>query len=205
MDSFQILVSASPGPYAGSIFYYFFISLWIFFGSLTWDPTGAKISKRYFPYKSQPKAVNLFRNFLPHGPHKTTIGFLKFWNWNFNAFIALLDYSQTEGYSMGLMASRTFCFFPTKLSLKIQCDSFHKQRVIAWVWWRPGIFFSTKLSLNILTYINFKISNLILFKRLKLNTVANGNWKIANILEMGSRRAKQSEILASRVNIQCIL
>ena len=38
------------------------------------------------------------------------LGFLKFWNWNFNEFIALLDYSQAEGYTMGLMASHTFVF-----------------------------------------------------------------------------------------------
>ncbi len=42
--------------------------------SLTWDPMGAKISKRYSSYKSQPKAFKLFLNFLPNGPHKTTFG-----------------------------------------------------------------------------------------------------------------------------------
>ncbi len=42
--------------------------------SLTWDPMGAKISKRYSSYKSQPKTFKLFLNFLPSGPHKTTFG-----------------------------------------------------------------------------------------------------------------------------------
>ncbi len=35
---------------------------------------GAKISKRYSNYKSQPKAFKLFLNFLPNGPYKTTFG-----------------------------------------------------------------------------------------------------------------------------------
>ncbi len=35
---------------------------------------GAKISKRYSSYKSQPKVFELFLNFLPNGPHKTTFG-----------------------------------------------------------------------------------------------------------------------------------
>ncbi len=39
---------------------------------------GAKISKRYF-YKSQPKVYTPFLNFLPNGPHKSTVlDFLKF-------------------------------------------------------------------------------------------------------------------------------
>ncbi len=35
---------------------------------------GAKISKGYSSYKSQPKVFKLFLNFLPRGPHKTTLG-----------------------------------------------------------------------------------------------------------------------------------
>ncbi len=35
---------------------------------------GAKISKRYSSYKSQPKAFKLFPNFLPNSPHKTSLG-----------------------------------------------------------------------------------------------------------------------------------
>ncbi len=45
-----------------------------FFFSLSWGPTGAKISKRY-SYKTQPK---LFLYFLPNGSHKLRLGFLKF-------------------------------------------------------------------------------------------------------------------------------
>ncbi len=42
--------------------------------SLTWDLMGAKISKCYSSYKSQPKVFKLFLNFLPNGPHKTMFG-----------------------------------------------------------------------------------------------------------------------------------
>ncbi len=35
---------------------------------------GAKISKRYSSYKSQPKVLKLFLNFLSNGPNKTTFG-----------------------------------------------------------------------------------------------------------------------------------
>ncbi len=43
--------------------------------SLTWDPVGAKTSKR-IPYKPQPKVFKRL-NFLPNGPHKTTFGTFK--------------------------------------------------------------------------------------------------------------------------------
>ncbi len=40
---------------------------------------GVKISKRYSCYKSQPKVFKLFLNFLPNGPHKSTVlDFLNF-------------------------------------------------------------------------------------------------------------------------------
>ncbi len=45
--------------------------------SLTWDPMGmmgAKISKRYSSYKSQPNVLKLVLNFPPNGPHKTAMG-----------------------------------------------------------------------------------------------------------------------------------
>ncbi len=50
--------------------------------SLTCDPMGAKISKHYSSYKSQPKAFKLFLIFFPNGPHKITFGIfeiLSFW------------------------------------------------------------------------------------------------------------------------------
>ncbi len=62
----------SPGQYARAFFDFF--KRKHFFFSLTWDPMGAKISKRYFFYKSQPKVFNLFLNFLPNGPHNTMFG-----------------------------------------------------------------------------------------------------------------------------------
>ena len=47
----------------------------IFSFSLTWDPMGAKISKRCTSsYKSQPKAFKLFLNVLPNSHHKTGVG-----------------------------------------------------------------------------------------------------------------------------------
>ena len=56
-------------------FYYFFYEYFSF--SLTWDTIGAKISKRYSSYKSQPKAFKFFLHFLPNGPHKSTFGIFK--------------------------------------------------------------------------------------------------------------------------------
>ncbi len=41
--------------------------------SLTWDPMGAKISKRY-SHKSQPKVLKLVLNIPPNGPHIMTLG-----------------------------------------------------------------------------------------------------------------------------------
>ncbi len=41
--------------------------------ALTWDPMGAKISKRY-SYKSHPNILKLVMNFPPNGPHKITLG-----------------------------------------------------------------------------------------------------------------------------------
>ncbi len=78
MDFFQILVVASPGPYAQTFFFifekkFFLIFCEYFSFSLTWDPMAAKISKCY-SYKSQPKVFKLFLNFLPNGPHKTMFG-----------------------------------------------------------------------------------------------------------------------------------
>ncbi len=56
------------------------IFLRIYFFSLTCNPVGVKISKRYFSYKSQPKVFKPVLNFPPNGPHKITFGiFLKFW------------------------------------------------------------------------------------------------------------------------------
>ncbi len=54
---------------------FFFLIFYEYFSfSLTWDPMGAKISKRYSTYKLQLMAFKLFLNFLPNGPHKTSFG-----------------------------------------------------------------------------------------------------------------------------------
>ncbi len=57
--------------FLGNVYEYFSFSL-------TWDPIGAKISKRYSSYKSQPKGFKLSLNFLPNGPHNTTFGIFEF-------------------------------------------------------------------------------------------------------------------------------
>ncbi len=87
MDFFQILVVASPGPYAQTLFSFLkkkhFLILYEYFSFLlTWDPMGVKISKRYSSYKSQPKVLKLVLNFPPNGPNKILLGIfdiLSFW------------------------------------------------------------------------------------------------------------------------------
>ncbi len=65
--------------------YLFFIYLffYIFSFSLTWDPMGAKISKRYSSYKSQPKVFKICLNFPPNGPYKIMLGILEIMNFRF--------------------------------------------------------------------------------------------------------------------------
>ena len=97
--------------------------------SLTWDPMGAKISKCYSSYKLQPNVLKLLLHFF-NGPQKTTFG--NFWNWNVNEFITVLDYSQAEGYSCGLMASHNFCcFFFDKIFSKNSLWQF-SQNLLIW-------------------------------------------------------------------------
>ena len=74
MDFVQILVVASPKPYAPTFcevlkkkFFFDFLRILFVFVNM-----GAQVSKRYSSYKSQPKAFKRFLNFLPNGPHKTT-------------------------------------------------------------------------------------------------------------------------------------
>ena len=71
MDFFQILVVAVPGPYAQTVFHFFYEYFSLL---LTWDPMAAKISKRYSSYKSWPNVFKLFLNFLPNGPNKIKFG-----------------------------------------------------------------------------------------------------------------------------------
>ena len=77
--AFKLFLNFLPnGPHKNTfgIFEILKIEMLMFFFfsfSLTRDPIGAKISKRY-SYKSQLKAFQLFLNFLPNGPHKTAVG-----------------------------------------------------------------------------------------------------------------------------------
>ncbi len=73
MNSIQILVDASPGPYAGPIVE-FLIFLWIFFLFVNMGPYGG--SQKWQP-KSQPKTFKRFLNFLPNDTHKTTLVILE--------------------------------------------------------------------------------------------------------------------------------
>ncbi len=53
-------------------FLFFFIFYEYFLFSLAWNPMGAKISKRYSSYKSQPNVFKLL-NFPSNGLHKTCL------------------------------------------------------------------------------------------------------------------------------------
>ena len=78
MYFFQILVVGSPGPHSPTFFIFVFLkkNYEYFSFSLTWDPMGAKMSKLYSSYQSQPicgwfkkpQVLKLFLNFLPNGP-----------------------------------------------------------------------------------------------------------------------------------------
>ncbi len=48
------------------------LMIFFFSFSLTWDPMGVKISKRYFPYISQQNVFKFVLNVPAIGPHKTT-------------------------------------------------------------------------------------------------------------------------------------
>ena len=85
--SFKFWLSLPLGHMLGRflnfwIFFFCFIFLRIFFVFVNMGPIGAKISKCYSSYKSQPKVFKLVPNFPPYGPHKTTFGIfeiLSFW------------------------------------------------------------------------------------------------------------------------------
>ena len=72
-----------PWDISPEIFYEYFSF------SFTWDPVGAKISKRY-SYKSEPKVFKLFLNFLLMVLSKLHLGFLKFWKLKYNNFFLLI-------------------------------------------------------------------------------------------------------------------
>ena len=56
---------------------------------------GAKFSKRYSSYKSQPNAFKLFLNFLPNGPHKTTFGIFEILRLPFLIFFFFENFKST--------------------------------------------------------------------------------------------------------------
>ncbi len=59
--------------------------------SLTWDPMGAKIAKRYSFHKSRPNLIKIFLNFSLQYPHKVT--FADFWNFVFFKFYGTLKFN----------------------------------------------------------------------------------------------------------------
>ncbi len=79
---FKLLLNFLPnGPHKttyGSFEIFKIEILMILFSfSLTWDTMRVKISKHY-SYKSEPKVLKLVLKFPPNGPHKITLGILKF-------------------------------------------------------------------------------------------------------------------------------
>ncbi len=86
-ESFQIFLKyLLSGPHKNA-FGIFEILNWNFNEfysfSLTWDLMGAKISKRYSSYKSQPNVLKLVLNVSPNGPHKTTVWIFEIFNFWF--------------------------------------------------------------------------------------------------------------------------
>ncbi len=63
---------------------------------------GAKISKRYSSYKSQPKVFKLFLNYLPTGSHKTTFLNFFFFFEILTTFFALLDCINRNSFAVRL-------------------------------------------------------------------------------------------------------
>ena len=71
--------------------------------SLTWDPMGAKISKRYSSYNSKSKIFKLVLNCSPNCPHKTTLAIfeiLEFLIFNYFLFeefkFTIVPYGETK-------------------------------------------------------------------------------------------------------------
>ncbi len=92
----SILSSRAPSPWASCSFL------------LTYDPMGAKISKSYVSYKSQPKVFKLFLNFLRTGRHKTTFGIFEILNIGiFVNFIRFVNMGPNESENFKNAASPT--------------------------------------------------------------------------------------------------
>ncbi len=83
MDSDQILWEATYPPYLQTFFFFFqnfkFSNFHDFFSfSLTWEPMGAKIAKRYSYHKSLLNFLKLLLNGSLQYPHKVTFSDFKF-------------------------------------------------------------------------------------------------------------------------------
>ena len=108
MDFFQILVVVS-------VFFSFLKFLFnffrVFFVFVKMGPYGSK-SKRYSSHKSQPKALKLFLNFLPNGPHKTTCMFGVFvWEVKFKRFFVFFNMGPYESENFRLKGKIEFGIF----------------------------------------------------------------------------------------------
>ena len=130
----------------GMIFFYFYE---YFSFSLTWDPIGAKSSKRY-SYKSHVKLFKLSWIFSPVVLTTKRLGFLKFWKLKFKK--KNFSYSLTRD-SMGVKMSKRFSYKSKpkgfKLVLNFPPNGPHKTTF--------GIF--KILSFRFLTIFFSKISN----------------------------------------------
>ena len=114
----MLLLGRMPDKFLKWIFFFFLILYEYFSYSLIWDPIGAKISKRYSSYKSQPKSFKLFLIFSQWYSQKYAWNFWKFENWNFNDFffIFLNIYGyDSQNFKMPLLLQITaegFQIFP---------------------------------------------------------------------------------------------
>ncbi len=130
-DFFQILVVAFLWTIRwGNCFYfclfiYLFIYLFILrilFVFFNMGPYGSKNFKTLLLLQIAAGSFQTSPDFFPSGPHKITFVIVEIWKFK----LSLIYSSAWLGYSMGLMASHSFCCFPAKRFLKIPCDSPHK-------------------------------------------------------------------------------
>ena len=138
VDFFQILVLPFPGPYAQTFSELKKNDFWIFYEyfslSLTWDPIGAKILKRY----SLPQITfESFQSFSEISSQLSTqkycLGFLTFWVYDFSLFFFLfvnMGPCQSKNFKMLLLPQitfesfQTFSEFSSQWSLQKYCFEF---------------------------------------------------------------------------------
>ncbi len=112
--------------------FFTFYEYFSFSFSLTWDPMGAKTSKRYSSLKSLLNPFKLFLKFLLSGPHKSTL--LGFWNFEFLIFQEFCSFSLTWD-PMGAKTSKPYSSLksvlnPFKRFLKFLLSGPHKRTVL---------------------------------------------------------------------------